>query len=144
MNAECVIVDANIAFKCLRAGRRDLRGRIGPGGHPNFFSPRFLFVELFKHKERLAQASGLAEADLLEGLYAVVSQLEFVSEANIPMGTWLEAYRLCKEIDKDDTPYVALTLHLDGRLWTEDRELKAALRAKGFDRFFEPQSLPFT
>lgn len=138
MNADCVIVDANVAFKCLRSGRGDLRGRIGPGGHPHFFSPRFLFVELFKHKERLSRASGLPEADLLEGLYAVVSQLEFVSEVNIPMGTWMEAYRLCKGVDTDDTPYVALTLHLDGRFWTEDQELKTALRARGFDRFFEP------
>lgn len=138
MNADCVIVDANIAFKCLRAGRGDLRGRIGPGGHPKFYSPRFLFVELFKHKERLTRASGLPEADLLEGLYTVVSQLEFVSEANIPMGTWMEAYRLCKGVDTNDTPYVALTLHLDGRFWTEDQELKTALRARGFDRFFEP------
>jgi predicted nucleic acid-binding protein len=35
-------------------------------------------------------------------------------------------------------PFIALTLHLDGRLWTGDEELKAGLRAKGFDRFFEP------
>jgi len=108
-------------------------------GRPSqLFSPRFLFIELFKHKERLSRASGLPDTDLLEGLYAVVSQLEFVSEANIPMGTWLGAYRLCKEIDKDDTPYVALTLHVDGRLWTEDEKLKTALQARGFDRFFEP------
>lgn len=67
-------------------GRGDLRERIGPGGHPNFFSPRFLFVELFKHKERLERASGLHEADLLAGLHALLSQLEFVNEANIPVG----------------------------------------------------------
>jgi hypothetical protein len=33
---------------------------------------------------------------------------------------------------------IALTLHLDGRLWSEDAQLKQALRARGFDRFFEP------
>ena len=54
------------------------------------------------------------------------------------MGTWVEAYRLCKGTDEKDTAYVALTLHMDGRLWTEDEPLKAALRAKGFDQFFEP------
>lgn len=138
MNANCVIVDANIAFKCLHSARGDLRSRLGPGGHPSFFSPRFLFVELFKHKERLEHASGLAEADLLAGLHTLLSQLEFVTEANIPMGTWLEAYRLCKGIDENDTPYIALTLQLDGRFWTEDITLKTGLRARGFDRFFEP------
>ena len=137
MSAECVIVDANIAFKCLLAGRDDLRERIGPGGHSQLFTPRFLFVELFKHKERLIKASGLAEADLLAGLYTLLNQLTFVHEADIPMGTWVEAYRLCKETDDKDTPYVALTLHMEGRFWTEDNELKTALRARGFDRFFE-------
>jgi predicted nucleic acid-binding protein len=137
MSAECVIVDANIAFKCLVAGRGDLRERIGPGGYPQLFTPLFLFVELFKHKDRLTRACGLAEADLLTGLHTLLNQLSFVHEADIAIGTWVEAYRLCKGIDANDTPYVALTLHLDGRFWTEDNELKTALRARGFDRFFE-------
>jgi predicted nucleic acid-binding protein len=138
MNADCVIVDANIAFKCLLAGSGDLRARIGPRDHPQFFSPRFLFVELFKHKERLARAAELSETELLEALYALVSRLEFVNEANIPVGTWVEAYRLCKSVDERDTAYVALTLHMDGRLWTGDEHLKTGLRARGFERFFEP------
>jgi predicted nucleic acid-binding protein len=138
MSVECVIVDANIAFKCLLAGRGDLRERIGPGGHPQLFTPRFLFVELFKHKERLIQASGLAEADLLAGLHTLLNQMTFVHEADIPMGTWGEAYRLRKQTDANDTPYVALTLHLESRFWTEDNALKSDLRARGFDRFFDP------
>lgn len=112
MNATCVIVDANIAFRCLHAGRGDLRARVGPGQSPQFFSPRFLFVELFKHKERLAQAAKLTETELLEALYALVSRLEFINEANVPLGTWVEAYRLCKGIDEKDTAYVALTLQV--------------------------------
>ena len=138
MNADCVIVDANIAFKCLCSGRGDLRERIGPGSHPRFFGPRFLFVELFKHKERLTRAGNLSETELLGALYTLTSRLEFVNEANIPLGTWVEAHRLCKGVDDNDTAYVALTLHMDGRFWTEDNELKAGLRARGFDRFFEP------
>ena len=137
MSGECVIVDANIAFKCLLAGRGDLRERIGPGGHPQLFTPRFLFVELFKHKERLLNASGLPELDLLAGLHTLLNQLTFVHEDDISVGTWMEAYRLCKGIDVNDTPYVALTLHMDGRFWTEDKELKTALRTRNFDRFFE-------
>ena len=138
MNTDCVVVDANIAFKSLCAGRGKLRRRLSPDSDLKFYCPRFLFVELFKHKERVARASGLTDADLVEGLHELVSQLEFVNEAAIPVGTWMEAYRLCKGIDADDTPYVALALNLDCQFWTEDRELKSALRARGFDRFFEP------
>ncbi len=136
MNDDCVIVDANIAFKCLHSGRGDLRERIGPGNPLRIFSPRFLFVELFKHKQRLEIASGLAEADLLESLGTLLNQVEFINETDVPIGTWVEAYRLCKSVDEKDTAYVALTLHLDGRFWTEDNELKGALKNQGFDRFF--------
>jgi len=51
---------------------------------------------------------------------------------------WLEARRLCLGIDEKDTPFVALTIHLDGKLWTEDDDLKQGLRARGFDRFYKP------
>ena len=63
--------------------------------------------------------------------------MHFIEEGTIPIGTWMEARRLCKEVDPKDTPFVALTLHLDGSLWTSDEELMAGLRARGFDRFCE-------
>jgi hypothetical protein len=47
MNAAVVVVDANIAFKSLCAGRSDLRAGLDPDAPLKFYSPRFLFVELF-------------------------------------------------------------------------------------------------
>lgn len=138
MNPDRVVVDANLAFKALASQRGDLRERLGAPTRLHFYSPRYLFVELFKHKERLARATRLSEGDLLEALHTLTSGLEFITETDIPLGTWMEAHRLCSGVDEDDTPYVALTLHLEGRLWTEDKELKIGLRAKGFDSFYEP------
>jgi len=70
-----------------------------------------------------------------------MTHVDFVNEANISLGAWIEARRLCKDVDQRDTPYVALTLHLDGRLWTEDTVLKQGLRAKGFNNFYEPRPM---
>lgn len=137
MNAEWVIVDTNIAFKALAAGRGDLRNPLNPSVPLWHFAPRFLFVELFKHKERLVRAARLEEEQVREALYTLVSRIEFIQEADIPLGTWLEAHCLCKDVDEKDTPYVALTLRLDGRLWPEDNELKTGLQARGFTSFFE-------
>lgn len=136
MNADCVIVDANIAFKTLAAGRGDLRNPLSPAVPLRFFAPRFLFVELFKHKDRLIHASRLTEEEVLQALYTLVSRIEFIKEADVPLGTWMEAHRLCRYVDEKDTPYVALALHLEGRLWTEDAALKTGLQARGFDAFF--------
>ncbi len=138
MNADWVVVDANLAFKALTAGRGDLRDRVSPATPMKFFAPRFLFVELFAHKDELASAAKVTREEMLEALHALVTRLDFVNEANIPVGTWMEAYRLCKGVDEKDTPYVALTLHLDARLWTHDMHLKTGLRNKGFDQFYEP------
>ena len=108
------------------------------GSGPTFHCPRFVFVELFQHKERIAQATELSEEDLLECLYELLARVHFVDEGGISIGTWMEARRLCRDVDAKDTPFLALALHLEGRLWTEDEELKTGLRAKGFDGFFEP------
>jgi predicted nucleic acid-binding protein len=137
MNASCVIVDANIAFKTLISGRGDLRIPLSQPGPIRFYAPRFLFVELFKHKDRLMRATRLNEDEGLEALYSLISRIEFITESNIPLGIWVEAHRLCKDVDDKDTPYVALTLHLDGRLWTDDDVLKEGLRPKGFNQFYE-------
>ena len=133
-----VIVDANIAFRALARSRGDLRARLDPAEDLRFIAPRFLFVEIFKHKDRIVRASGTPEEVVLESLPALVASLEFADEAAIPVGTWIEARRLCAPTDPKDTPYIALALHLDAELWSEDEELKTGLRAWNFTRFFVP------
>ncbi|BAP55920.1 nucleotide-binding protein, PIN domain-containing protein [Thioploca ingrica] len=51
---------------------------------------------------------------------------------------------LCREIDQDDTLVVALTLELDGLLWTSDKKLITGLRERGFDKFFGEAILSLT
>lgn len=133
-----VIVDANIAFRALASSRGDLRNRLDSTDDIRFIAPRFLFVELFKHKDRLLHAMGKSEDELLEALHALVAFLDFSDEAAIPIGTWVEARRLCAPTDPKDTPYVAPALHHDAELWSEDAALQTGLAAHGFARFFEP------
>lgn len=99
-----IVVDANIAFRLLCAGAEGIRDRLRPGSGNRFFAPQYIYIELLKHKDRLLKSSHLREADLLEALQALLSRLEFVGEANIPVGTWIKAYQLCREVDENDTP----------------------------------------
>ena len=132
-----VVVDTNVVFSALAAGCGDLALRLLSPSDAVFFAPRFLFLELFKHSARLLEATKLPEENVLEALNELIESLQFIDAAAIPMGTWMQARRLCDGVDLKDTPFVALTLHLDASLWTVDEELKRGLRAKGFDRFFE-------
>ncbi len=67
--------------------------------------------------------------------YLLLRHLTVSKEELISRAVRLKAVELCDGIDIDDTPHVALTLHLDGFLWTGDKKLKTGLRGRGFDRF---------
>ena len=82
-----VIVDANIAFRALASSRSDLRAQFDSASTIRFIAPRFLFIELFKHKDRIVRASGKSEDAILESLHALVASLDFADETAIPIGT---------------------------------------------------------
>ncbi len=137
MSERTVIVDTSVLFAALLPRQSSLREFILTApGDTRFFVPRFVFVELFKHKERIAAASVLHEEELLEVLHALLARINFVDEGLIRVGEWIEARKLCRELDPKDAPFVALTLHLHDQLWTDDEELKRGLLPKNFTRFF--------
>ena len=136
MNPAHVVVDTNVLFSSLLQHEARSREAILTDAEHIFFSPRFVVVELFKHKERITSLTELDEDELLDYLNAILVRLTFVDEGVIPIGTWMEGRRLCSDVDPKDTPFVTLTLHVDGLLWTTDGELRLGLMAKGFDQFF--------
>ena len=138
MDANRIVVDTNIIFASLLRGQSRFRQIILTHGARRFYSPRFVMVELFKHKERIVTATELCEDDLLECLNAHLSSITFVEEGAIPIDTWIEGRRLCPDTDPEDAPFVTLTLHVNGLRWTADSELEASLRRKGFTQFFNP------
>jgi predicted nucleic acid-binding protein len=112
--------------------------RLQQAGPGEFFAPFHLLAELFEHKERIVALTALSSADIVAAFHHLAESITFIREAAIPLGTWVEAHRLCREVDPDDTPYIALALHLDAELWTDDAALKAGLTSKGFTRFLAP------
>ncbi len=130
-----VALDVNDAFRSLVAACPNVSHQLDHPGSHEFFAPFFLIAELFEHKERILQATRLREQDLVDAFHRLTESIVFVREAVIPIGTWFEAHRLCRNMDPDDTAYLALALHLDALLWTEDAVLKEGLRAQGFTRF---------
>ena len=48
-----------------------------------------------------------------------------------------KVFDLCRDIDEKNIPFVAVTIELDGLLWTGDKKLRNGLESKGFDSFFE-------
>jgi len=133
---ERVIIDANRIFSELIAGNHRLRQAFSSQPDTDFFCPKYVFVELFKHKERIAEKTDLKEPDLLSLLHSLIEKIHFFDEDAISIGSWAEAWRLCRDVDENDVAYVALTVELAGKLWSSDRELEIGLRKKGFTCFY--------
>lgn len=135
MSRQAVVVDTNIVFKALRLKNSAIRDALTEGQY-QFYAPKFLFVEVFKHKEKLLRNNTQSEDDLYEYLNTLLQHITFVNEDTVSVGSYLEAYRLCREVDEKDVPFVALALELNCPLWTVDQFIRDGLVAKGFTAFF--------
>jgi predicted nucleic acid-binding protein len=136
MNKKIVVVDTNIVFKALRLKNSYIREILNQEQY-HFYAPKFLLVEIFKHKEKILKNNNQLEDEFYEYLNLLLQRITFVNEDIISIGNYLEAYRLCKDIDEKDVPFVALTIELECELWTFDQPIKTGLINKGFKYFFE-------
>ena len=57
----CIVIDANRIFSELIAANHKLRQVFAAQPGTDFVCPKYVMVELFKHKERIAAATGLDE-----------------------------------------------------------------------------------
>ena len=136
--SQSVVIDANRIFSELIAANHKLRRVFASQPETEFHCPKYVLVELFKHKERIAKATGLDEPELLALLHTLLERIHFFDEDAISIGSWSEAWRRCRGVDENDVAYVALTLELGGNLWTSDQKLETGLRKKGFTKFYSP------
>ena len=133
MSKEKLIVDANILMSTLITQQ----GRVAHtflklAKQYHLVSYQFLYIELFKHKDRILKASKLEENEFLDYLLSVLNNIEFISEILIPEDIVKQAQELVSGIDERDVNYVALSIHLNVPIWTGDRKLSLGLKNKGF------------
>lgn len=131
-----IVLDSNIIFRALHSANSSVRTTLSKGDC-EFFAPNFLFVEIFKYKGKIRFNSKSTEEEILEYLVLLLQRVRFIPEDWVSLGCRIEAFRLCRDIDEKDTPFVALALDLDAELWTSDIVLKTGLLKKGFSHFFE-------
>lgn len=135
-----VVIDHNILFAAIYTKDSRTRTKIFDSPY-QFYTPNYLITELFKHRNRIVQKSKASEEDVLSYLNAVLQKIHFFNEELISTENFITAYHLCKNIDENDTTYVALSLELEAEFWTQDNILKDGLRNKGFNNFFEENIL---
>lgn len=137
-----IIVDANIVF----SGILNSEGKIGDllinsQNHFDFIAPEFLREEIYKHYSKLSKISGLSFSRIREAEYQICKDIIFISENQIERQTWMIAEALVRDIDPNDTHYIAYSKHFNCKIWSGDKELIKGLQGKGFTQFISTKEL---
>ncbi len=130
-----IVVDTNIIFSTLLNSNSNIGDMLFNSGDTfEFYSCSYMRYEIQKHWERLKKISKLSEEQLQISYTQVLSKLKFINEEIIPVETWLASEQLTKDIDIDDTDFVALAKFLKATLWTGDKVLYNGLKKHNFKK----------
>lgn len=133
---EPIVVDTNIIISSLLHRKSPFLELLLTKKH-QFYICELSIIELFNNKEKIIKLSKLKEDEVTKVFHTLLRNLNLFKENLIEKLNWQKAYQLCKDIDETDTPFVALTIELDGLLLTGDKKLKAKLKRKGFNSIYE-------
>ena len=128
-----IIVDTNIVFSAiLNSNSRIGKILLNSKEHFQFFTCNYLRTEIQRHRNKLLKLTKLTEDQLSELEDLVTQHINFIDERLIPQNILIKTEIQLKAIDPDDTVFVALAKHLEGKLWTGDLQLYNGLKAKRF------------
>lgn len=132
-----VVVDTNIIFSSLLS-HKTFMAEVLLNKNIQFISPNFLFIEIFKHKEKILKYSKLSEDELLELFNLLLSNIQFISSSALSSSAIQKAIDFCKNIDMKDVPFISLCVEYEALLWSGDNKLKISLSQNNFNNFFNP------
>jgi predicted nucleic acid-binding protein len=129
-----IVVDTNIVFSTLLNPHSAIGEMLmNIQDEFIFYAPELLKDELKRYSPKIAAHSKLDENALADIEVLVLSGINFVAEEDVSESSWARAYSITKDIDEDDTPFVALAIELDTKPWTGDKVLTRGLIKKEFD-----------
>lgn len=137
-----VVVDTNIAFSAiLNTNSKIARILLLPRSRFNFYSTEQLLFEIEQHRGKIKSISKYSDYELNRVIALISNKIRFINVRLISKEFYKYAEDLTKDVDIDDTEFVALTEHIKGRLWSGDKELRRGLNKKGWSKFISTDEL---
>jgi predicted nucleic acid-binding protein len=128
-----IIIDTNIIFSALlNSNSRISKIILNSKDHFQFYSCEYLKIEILRHRKKLLKLTKLTEIELTELEEIITNKITFINERLLPQELLLKTEKQLESIDSNDTAFVTLTKHLEGKLWTGDMQLYNGLKAKKF------------
>ena len=112
-----LVVDTNIVFSALIAGGKTREVILA--ADLDLAVPEFFYSELQDNRPSVRQKTGLTDPDLDLLLSLLFAELTIVprDEFSHTLG---EANDVMADIDSDDVPFLALALHRECGIWSDD------------------------
>jgi predicted nucleic acid-binding protein len=137
-----VVIDTNILFSAiLNTNSQIAKVILHSRQKINFYSTPAIFYELQEHKEKLKRLGKYSDVAFAEALNLFFSRIRLIDVELIPLKHFIKAEGLTSDVDIDDTEFIALTEHIRGKFWSGDKELKAGLKNKMWNKFITTPEL---
>jgi predicted nucleic acid-binding protein len=137
-----IVVDTNIVFSAiLNSNSKIGRVLLQPKSRFNFYSTDQLLQEIDQHKEKIKTISKYSDSEIDRIITLITSRIRFINVRLISKEAYELAESLTKNVDIDDTEFVALTQHISGKLWSGDKELQNGLKKLGWGKFISTNEL---
>ena len=116
-----LVVDANILFSALIKARNTRNILLFSG--KKFLIPEYAIQEFKKHLPPLMKKTGLSEDEIIKLLETLLEASETII---VPFEEFKYQRNPAKQMspDPDDIAYIALALHTECAIWSNDKELK--------------------
>jgi len=137
-----IIVDTNIVFSAILNSQGKIGQLIINGSKFfTFYTVGLLKDEIGEHKAKILKISGFTNEQFIKSYETITKRITFVDEILISDKELIKALDLVADIDVNDALFVALTNHLNGKLWTGDKKLVAGLQRKGYPKTLSTDEL---
>ncbi len=114
-----LILDSNILFTIVIAGRRSRAYHIIGEYELNLFMPEEALIEFHRHAEKLRR---YAIKDFETKVMLAFTLVRIVPR-ELYEDEFRDAYIIARRFDPKDTPFIALALKLNVPIWTEDKDI---------------------
>lgn len=130
-----IIVDSNIVFSAILNSQGKIGQLIINGSKFfKFYTVGLLKDEIEEHKDKILKISGFSKEQFIKSYQTITKRIIFVDAILISDKDLTKAIDLVAEIDENDALFVALTNHLNGKLWTGDKKLIMGLKKKRYSK----------
>ena len=122
-----LVVDTNRVFAALvRDGAsRNILFHL----NARYFTVLFLEEEIMKYKDEIIRKANISEREFFLLFEKIKSNLAFLGDSVVAAHI-KEAYRIMKDIDQKDTPFIAAALATNADIWSDDRHFEKQTKVK--------------